>query len=109
MGEAASYPVGSPIKLRFWFIDCANTMPFRREIAMARLYFASRSGWLVFSAATAAGAVAGALLSAVLLFSKSGGEPMGEWAAAERACAQHAYRSARDTCMKQWLATPRPT
>jgi hypothetical protein len=84
-------------------------MPFRREIAMARLYFASRSGWLVFSAATAAGAVAGALLSAVVLLFQSRGEPMGEWAVAERACAQHAYRSERDTCMKQWLATSRAT
>jgi len=76
---------------------------------MTRLNFASRSGRLMFSAATLAGAIAGALLSAVVLLFQSRGEPLAQWAAAERACAQHVYRSEREACMKQWLAGSRST
>ncbi len=71
--------------------------------------FAIRSVWFKFSAATVAGATAGALLSAVVLLFQSHGAPMEQWLVAERACAHYHYRSERETCMQQWLARSRAT
>ena len=43
------------------------------------------------------------LWSVVTLF-QSRGQPMERLAATERACANYAYRSEREACMKQWIA-----
>ncbi len=69
--------------------------------------FAADSGWLKFSAATAVGVIAGALLSAVVLLFQSRGTPTEQWLVAERACAHYHYRSERETCVMQWIARSR--
>ena len=47
------------------------------------------------------------LLTAVTLLFQRDGAPLAQVAAAERACAQLAYVSERDICMRQWLAAAR--
>jgi len=70
----------------------------------AKLNFASQQPVLTVAAATLAAVVAMGILWAVVSLFQSRGEPMAQLAAAERACAQHAYQSEREACMKQWIA-----
>ena len=44
------------------------------------------------------------LLTAVTFLFQRDGAPMARLAAAERACAQFAYVSEREICMRQWIA-----
>lgn len=44
------------------------------------------------------------ILAAVTALFQSRGEPMGQLAAAERACAGRVYVSDREACMRQWIA-----
>ena len=60
-------------------------------------------------AAGAAGAIALCILWLVVVGFQSRGKPMQRVVAAERACAQHVYKSDRDACMQQWLAEHRVT
>jgi hypothetical protein len=60
-------------------------------------------------AAAAAAAVAIGLLSLVVHMFRSEGTPMEQLVAAERACKQHQYRSEREQCMNEWLASARST
>ena len=69
--------------------------------------FEIRSGWLTFSAATAVGVFAGALLSAVVPLFQSRDTPAEQRLVAERACAHYHYRAERETCIAQWLARSR--
>ena len=57
-----------------------------------------------FAAATAATVISLALLWGVVSLFQSRGAPLEELAAAERACASHAYVSDREECMKQWAS-----
>jgi hypothetical protein len=43
------------------------------------------------------------VLTAVATLFQSRGAPMEQLAAAERACSAHAYVSAREVCMREWL------
>ena len=69
----------------------------------------SPSGLVLFSAAVLAGIIAGTLVSAVVLLFQSRGTPFELSAAAERACVQYVYKSERDACIKDWVATKRST
>lgn len=44
------------------------------------------------------------LLTAVTTLFQSRGAPLAQLASAERVCAAHAYVSAREICMREWLA-----
>ena len=44
------------------------------------------------------------VLTAIALLFQHDGVPMGQLAAAERACTQYAYVSEREACMREWLA-----
>jgi hypothetical protein len=44
------------------------------------------------------------ILAAVTDLFQSRGEPLGQLAAAERACAGRAYVSEREACMREWIA-----
>jgi hypothetical protein len=80
------------------------------EIAMnAKLNFASPNSVRTLAAATLAVVIAMGILWAVVSLFQSRGVPMERLAAAERACAQHAYQSERESCMKQWIAEFRAT
>jgi len=46
-------------------------------------------------------------LSAVTILFQSRGAPLAELAVAERACAQHAYLSEREACMRDRIAAER--
>ena len=61
----------------------------------------------VASAALATVIALGILWGVVTLF-QSRGAPMERLAAAERACAGHAFQSERAACMNEWLAASRP-
>ena len=74
----------------------------------AKLNFASPSSTVTVAAALASVISLSILCGVVTLF-QSRGAPMELLAAAERACAQHAYHSEREACMKQWLAASRAT
>jgi len=58
--------------------------------------------------ATLAAVIAMTILWAVVTLFQSRGAPMERLAAAERACAQHAYQSERAACMKEWFAASQP-
>lgn len=75
----------------------------------AKLHFASLSSIQTVAAAALAAIIAVSLLWAVVVLFQSRGAPMEELAAAERACAQHAFQSEREACMKQWIAESRAT
>jgi len=70
----------------------------------AKPNFASPSSILTVAAATLAAIIAMGILWMVVSLFQSRGAPMERLAAAERACAQHAYQSEREACMKQWIA-----
>jgi hypothetical protein len=79
------------------------------EIAMnARLNFASPSSTLTVATAALATVIAMGILWAVVTLFQSRGAPMERLAAAERACAQHAYQSERAACMNEWLIASQP-
>ena len=73
----------------------------------AKLNFASPSSTLTVAAAAVASVIAMGILWAVVTLFQSRGAPMERLAAAERACAEHAYQSERAACMNQWLAASR--
>src|SRR3979490_1606081 len=74
----------------------------------AKLNFASPSSTLTVATAALATVIAMGILWAVVTLFQSRGAPMERLAAAERACAQHAYQSERAACMNEWLATSQP-
>jgi len=55
-------------------------------------------------AAALATFIAIGLLTAFVLLFQHDGVPLGQLAAAERACTQNAYVSEREACMREWLA-----
>jgi hypothetical protein len=63
---------------------------------------------LTVASAALATVIALGILSAVVILFQSRGAPMERLAAAERACAEHAYQSERVACMNEWLAASRP-
>ena len=65
--------------------------------------FERRSAVSFVAAALAAMVAVGGVMATVDLFS-SEGRPMERLAIAERACAAHSYVSARESCMREWLA-----
>lgn len=75
----------------------------------ANLNFASASSTMTVAAAALAATIATGILSAIVNLFQIRGAPMQRLVAAERACAPHAYQSARETCMKQWLADSQGT
>jgi hypothetical protein len=62
---------------------------------------------ITVGAALAAVIAIGLLTSVAFLFQRDGA-PMAQLAAAERACAQLAYVSEREICIRQWIATASP-
>jgi hypothetical protein len=74
----------------------------------ARLNFASHSSRLTVAIAAVATIIAMSILWAVVILFQSRGAPMDQLAAAEHACAQHAYQSERTACMNEWLAASQP-
>ena len=74
----------------------------------AKLNFASPSSTLTVAAAALASVIAMGILWAVVTLFQSRGAPMERLAAAERACAEHAYQSERAACMNAWLVASRP-
>ena len=58
--------------------------------------------------AALAAVIAMTILWAVVTLFQSRGAPMERLAAAERACAQHAYLSERAACMNEWLVASQP-
>jgi hypothetical protein len=74
----------------------------------AKLNLASPSSTLTVATAALATVVALGILWVVVTLFQSRGAPMERLAAAERACAQHAYQSERAACMNEWLAASRP-
>jgi len=80
-----------------------------QEIAMnAKLNFAFPSSTVTVASAALATVIAMGILWAVVALFQSRGAPMERLAAAERACAQHAYQSERAACMNEWLAASQP-
>jgi hypothetical protein len=67
-----------------------------------------RPGHTVAFAALATVVALGILWGVATLF-QSRGEPLERLAAAERACAQHAFQSGREACIQQWIAQSRGT
>lgn len=61
-----------------------------------------------FAAAALASCIAVSLLSTVAFLFQRDGKPLGQLAAAERACAHHSYQSERRVCVNEWLAAARP-
>jgi hypothetical protein len=79
------------------------------EIAMnAKLNLASPSSTLTVATAALATLIAMGILWAVVILFQSRGAPMERLAAAERACAEHAYLSERAACINEWFAASRP-
>jgi hypothetical protein len=74
----------------------------------AKLNFASPRPTLTVATAALATVIATSILWAVVTLFQSRGAPMERLAAAERACAQHAYQSERAACMNEWLAASQP-
>jgi hypothetical protein len=74
----------------------------------AKLNLASPSSTLTVATAALATVIALGILWAVVTLFQSRGAPMGRLAAAERACAEHAYQSERAACMNEWLAASQP-
>ena len=74
----------------------------------AKLNLASPSSTVTFATAALATVIAMGILWAIVTLFHSRGAPMEQLAAAERACAQHAYQSERAACMNEWLAASRP-
>jgi len=74
----------------------------------AKLNFASPSSTLTVATAALATVLATSILWAVVILFQSRGAPMERIAAAERACAQHAYQSERAACMNEWLVASQP-
>jgi hypothetical protein len=74
----------------------------------AKLNFASPRPTLIVTTAAVATVIATSILWAVVILFQSRGAPMERIAAAERACAQHAYQSERAACMNEWLAASQP-
>ena len=74
----------------------------------AKLNFAFPSSTQTVAAAALATVIATGILWAVVTLFQSRGTPMERLAAAERACAEHAYQSERAACMNEWLAASRP-
>jgi len=73
----------------------------------AKSTFARRSSLSIAVAAASATFIAIGLLTAVAFLFQHDGVPMGQLAAAERACTQNAYVSEREACMREWLAVAR--
>jgi hypothetical protein len=67
----------------------------------------SRPAAIHFVAATLAGAVAIALVAGTASLFLHDGKPMQQLVAAERACADRAYVSERDACMREFLPAAR--
>lgn len=61
-----------------------------------------------FAAAALATCIALAILSTVAFLFQRDGIPLGQLAAAERACAHYSYQSERKVCIDEWLAASRP-
>jgi hypothetical protein len=74
----------------------------------AKLNLASPSSTATFATAALATVIALGILWAVVTLFQSRGAPLERLAAAERACAQHAYQSERAACMNEWLAASQP-
>ena len=74
----------------------------------ARPNFAFPGSTLTVATAALATVIAMGILWAVVTLFQSRGAPMERLAAAERACAQHAYQSERAACMNEWLAASQP-
>ncbi len=74
----------------------------------AKLNFAPPSSTLTVAIPALASVIAMSILWAVVTLFQSRGAPMERLAAAERACAQHAYQSERAACMNEWLAASQP-
>jgi len=70
--------------------------------------FAMKTSTQTVATATLAAVIAMTILWAVVTLFQSRGAPMERLAAAERACAQHAYQSERAACMNEWLAASQP-
>lgn len=60
-----------------------------------------------FVAATLASVISVGILGAVADHFQRSGAPLEQLVVAERACANHAYVSEREACMREWLAAPR--
>ena len=75
----------------------------------AKLNLAPPSSILTVAAATVATVITIGILWGVVVLFQSQGAPMERLAAAERACAHHAYLSEREACAKQWLAESQGT
>jgi hypothetical protein len=74
----------------------------------AKLNLASPSSTVTCASAALATVIALGILWAVVALFQSRGTPLELLAAAERACAQHAYQSERAACMNEWLAASQP-
>lgn len=70
----------------------------------AKPTFPHRSPLSITVAAALATLIATGLLTLVAVLFQYDGVPMGQLAAAERACVQHAYVSERESCIREWLA-----
>jgi hypothetical protein len=67
-----------------------------------------RRSWLsIIVAAALATSIAFGLPTAVAFLFQRDGAPMGQLAAAERACTQRVYMSEREACMREWLSAQR--
>ena len=74
----------------------------------ARPNFAFPGSTLTVATAALATVIALGILWGIVTLFQSRGAPMERLAAAERACAQHAYQSERAACMSEWLAASQP-
>ena len=72
----------------------------------AKPYPCRRSAIAVASASALSALIAVGMLSAVMSLFQSRGVPLGQLAAAERSCAEHAYVSERERCVRQWFVHP---
>lgn len=66
-------------------------------------------GTTVAVAAAISTAVAVGIVALVTDLFQSRGEPLGQLAAAERACAAKVYVSEREACMRDWIAAAKGT
>jgi len=71
---------------------------------MKRPGFNSQQIFSTLVAATLSAIIAVGLLAGVATNFQNQGKPFAHLAAAERACAAHAYVSERENCMQEWLA-----
>jgi hypothetical protein len=75
----------------------------------AKLTFAEPRPSRTVATAALATVIALSLLWGVAALFQSRGEPLGQLAAAERACAELTYQSEREECMREWIARAQAT